>query len=84
MQQEANFNYFYWCIKKFDTVLCRWMDNGMGFCMITMHTAGGMMERVRRRPRVTKPNKNYVHNFWGDDEKKKLTHPDLFMIIITG
>eukprot|EP00957_Ditylum_brightwellii_P102641 7822711-Ditylum_brightwellii.AAC.1 len=53
------------------------MDNVMLFCVYTVHTVGGMVERVRKRPRVIELNKKHVYTVWGDNGKREINMPKL-------
>ena len=48
------------------TLIARWKDNGMVFCVSTFHSIGNEMKRNRKRPRITNKNKNHVKKVWGD------------------
>ena len=37
---DAKFNNFYYCVDEHGTLCARWMDNGLDFCVSTMHRVG--------------------------------------------
>eukprot|EP00957_Ditylum_brightwellii_P206256 15347574-Ditylum_brightwellii.AAC.1 len=76
-QQQAKFNDFYWCIDGYGMLLGRWLDNILVFCIRMVHKVDGMVERARRRPRITILNKNHVKDVWGDVGKKEINIPKL-------
>ena len=68
---------FFWTIDDSGTLLARWMDNGMVFCVSTMHKAGKDIKRMRKRPRVTKNNRKHVSDIWGEKGATKIRIPTL-------
>ena len=44
--KKSNFNYFFWTVDLYGTLVARWMDNGMVFCVSTVHKAGQIIEKV--------------------------------------
>ena len=53
------------------------MDNGLVFCVTTIHRVGTIAKSIRRRPRITQNNKGHVQEVWGDDGKKAIYIPRL-------
>ena len=76
-KDKARFNEFYYTIDNFGTLIARWMDNGMVFCVSTLHRPGNMIKRLRKRPRVTNNNKNHVSKIWGDKGTVQIFIPTL-------
>ena len=76
-KEDANFNDFFWTVDEYATLVARWMDNGMVFCISTMHKAGKDIARVRKRPRVTQNNRRHVSDIWGDKGSTKIRIPTL-------
>ena len=76
-KEDANFNDFFWMIDDSGTLLARWMDNGMVFCVSTMHKAGKDIKRMKKRPRVTKNNRKHVSDIWGEKGATKIRIPTL-------
>ena len=64
--EMAKFNDFYWMIDDDGTLLARWKDNGMVFCVSTVHRIGNKVKRLRKKPRVTNKNKHHVSVIWGE------------------
>ena len=64
---NAQFNDFYWMIHENETLIARWKDNGMVFCVSTVHSVGNKVKRNRKRPRITNKNRNHVGDVWGDN-----------------
>eukprot|EP00957_Ditylum_brightwellii_P138477 10555142-Ditylum_brightwellii.AAC.1 len=71
-QQQAKFNDVHWCIDEYGMLLGRQLDNDIVFCIIMVHKVGVMVERARRRPRITLLNKIHVKYVWGNVEKKEI------------
>ena len=59
------------------TLLGRWIDNGLVFCVSTLHKPGKMIKRKRKRPRVAKNNKRHVQKIWGDNDAAEIFIPTL-------
>ena len=74
---KAKFNEFYYTIDDFGTMVARWVDNGMVFCVSTIHRSGKMVLRKRKRPRVTANNKGHVSVIWGDKGSQEIFIPTL-------
>ena len=74
---EVNFNEFHYCYDEHGTLLGRWMDNSLVFCVSTVHRIGNVIKRMRKRPRYTTTNKRHVREVWGDDGKKEINIPTL-------
>ena len=53
-------------VDEFGTLIARWMDNGLVFCVSTIHKPGQIVKRRRKRPRVTANNKKHVQKIWED------------------
>ncbi len=67
--KDAHFNEFFYTIDEHGTLVARWMDNGMVFCVSTVHRIGQTIKSCRRKPRVTPKNKTHVDKIWGDKGK---------------
>eukprot|EP00957_Ditylum_brightwellii_P077247 5870206-Ditylum_brightwellii.AAC.1 len=76
-QQQAKFNNFYWCTDEYSTLLGRWLDNGMVFCIFMVHKVGGMSERARKSSRIAVLNKKNIKDVWGNVGKKEINIPRL-------
>lgn len=76
-KESAKFNEFYWTIDEFGTLVARWMDNGMVFCVSTMHKVGNRVKRMRKRPRKTANNKNHIEKIWGEKGATDIYIPTL-------
>ena len=59
------FNHFHWSIDEFGTLIARWMDNGLVFCVSTVHIPGKTIKRKRNSPRVTSNNKTMYRRYVG-------------------
>ena len=57
VSDDADFNDFFYEVDDDGTVCARWMDNGLVFIVSTCHKVGKTVERLRRRPRLTKKTK---------------------------
>ena len=55
----------FWIVDEHETLVARWMDNGLVFCVSTMPKVGAMIKRSQKRTRVTKLNKRHVNTIWG-------------------
>ena len=44
-KEKANFNDFYYTVDEFGTMCARWMDNGLVFCVSTLHKIGNEIKR---------------------------------------
>ena len=44
-QTEATFNDFYYCYDNFGTLIARWLDYGLVFCVSTVHKVGEIVMR---------------------------------------
>ena len=73
----AKFNEFYWMIDKDNTLVARWKDNGMVFCISTVHQIGNKVKRLRKKPRVTNKNKDHVSEIWGEKGAVEVNIPIL-------
>eukprot|EP00957_Ditylum_brightwellii_P104301 7945018-Ditylum_brightwellii.AAC.1 len=62
-QQESNFNEFIGALMN------------MAHYLEDVHKVGGMVERVKRRTRITVLNKKYVKDVWGDMGEKGINIP---------
>ena len=74
---KVNFNDFYYCTDEHGTLVGRWMDNGLVFCVSTLHKVGNKIRRLRRRPRLTEKNKNHVREIWGKEGTKEIEIPTI-------
>ena len=52
-KSQAEFNDFFYTYDDFGTLVARWMDNGLVFLVSTIHRVNSIIERNRRRPRLT-------------------------------
>ena len=75
--KDCSFNDFNYTTDDYGTLCARWMDNGMAFCVSTIHCAGQMTKRFRRKPRKTMKNQEYVDNLWGSNGKTEVYIPKL-------
>ena len=76
-QQKAQYNDFYYAVDQYGTLVARWMDNGLVFCVSTIHKPGKVVRRTRKKPRQTVKNQNHVRKIWGNEAKKKIYIPQL-------
>ena len=76
-KEKVNFNDFYWMIDEYGTLIGRWMDNGLVFCVSTLHKPGKTIKRNRKRPRVTQNNRRHVQRIWGDQGATEIFIPTL-------
>ena len=76
-KEKANFNDFFYTVDEFGTMCARWMDNGLVFCVSTLHKIGNEIKRKRKRPRVTQNNRNHVKEIWGDKGATDIKIPTL-------
>ena len=76
-KSAVNFNDFFYCYDEHGTLLGRWMDNGLVFCVSTLHKVGKIIKRVRKRPRKTAKNKQHIDKVWGDQGKASIYIPTL-------
>jgi len=60
-----------------DILALLWVDNSPVRMLTTIHEGrgGAMVERNRRRPRLTKANENRVRATWGDNGRKVIAIP---------
>ncbi len=54
---QANFNDFYHLTDQHGTLLARWMDNGLVYCVSTIHKPGQMVKKLRKKYRVERIKK---------------------------
>ena len=59
------------------TLTSRWMDNGLVFCVSTIHKPGEIIKRTRKRPRKTKLNSRHVDKIFGKNGKAEIFIPTL-------
>ena len=74
-KSQAEFNDFFYTYDDNGTLLARWMDNGLVFLVSTIHRIGSIIERGRRRPRITQNNRNHVSKVWGTQGVMKVYIP---------
>ena len=74
---NSNFNDFFWAVDEHGTLVARWVDNGLVFCVSTLHKVGKKVKRMRKRPRKTLNNKRHVDSVWGDKGKVEIFIPTL-------
>ena len=67
----------FWTVDEHNTLVARWMDNGMVFCVSTMHKIGAVIKRRQKRPRVTLLNKRHVNTIWGTEGVADIFIPTL-------
>ena len=53
------------------------MDNGLIFCISTVHKVGSVTQHTQKKPRKTIKNSKHVDKVWGEDKKKKIYIPKL-------
>ena len=53
------------------------MDNGLIFCVSTVHKVGSITQRTQKKPRKTIKNSKHVDKVWGEDMKKNIYIPKL-------
>ena len=58
-EDDVDFNDFIYEVDNDGTMCARWMDNGLVYIVSTCHKPGKTVKRQRRRPRLTKKNKNH-------------------------
>ena len=75
--KDCTFNDFNYTIDDYGTLCARWMDNGMVFCVSTIHRTGQMVKRTRRKPRKTIKNQEHVDKVWGSNGKTEVFIPKL-------
>ena len=75
--EGTNFNEFHYCYDEHGTLLARWMDNSLVFCVSTVHQIGSVIKRMRKRPRKTAANKRHVSKVWGELGKIEIKIPTL-------
>ena len=75
--EDTTFNSFYYCYDEHGTLLARWMDNSLVFCVSTVHRIGNVIKRIRRKPRKTTGNKRHVSKVWGELGKVAIKIPNL-------
>ena len=76
-QEQANFNDFFWMIDEHNTLVGRWLDNGLVFVVSTVHKIGNYITRTRKRPRKTPKNERHVDIVWGKNGSAKINIPTL-------
>lgn len=74
---DAQFNEFHWMVHENETLIARWKDNGMFFCVSTVHSVGNQVKRNRKHPRSTNKNKKHVKKVWGDNGTVEVFIPTL-------
>ena len=62
-------------VNEFGTLIARWMDNGLVFCVSTIHKPGQIVKRRRKRPRVTMNNRKHVKEVWGENGTAEIFIP---------
>eukprot|EP00957_Ditylum_brightwellii_P054813 4154072-Ditylum_brightwellii.AAC.1 len=55
-KDHAYFDDFYWMVDEHETLVGRWMDNGMVFVVSTIHQVGKKVQRTRKQPHKTQNN----------------------------
>ena len=75
--KDAEFNDFFYTYDENGTLIARWMDNRLVFLVSTIHQISNIVQRIRRRPRITKLNKNHVESIWGNLGKTSIFIPQL-------
>ena len=73
-QEAVNFNSFHYLWDEFGTLCARWMDNGLVFCVSTVHKVGPMVKRNRKRPRVTVKKQESCEQSMGQRSNKRHLH----------
>ena len=67
----------FYTVDMYGNLVARWMDNGMDFCVSTIHRPGQMIKRCRRRPRKIQKNQAYIEKVWGSKGKVNMMIPKL-------
>ena len=75
--EKSNFNDFFWSVDEHGTLVARWVDNGLVFCVSTLHKINNTVKRLRKRPRKTINNRRHVDKIWGDEGTKEIYIPTL-------
>ena len=70
-----NFNDFYHLTDESGTLLSRWMDNGLVYCVSTIHRPGKIIKRNRKRPRKTKLNSKHIDTIFADKSEREIWIP---------
>lgn len=76
-KEKYNFNDFYHCINQHGTLLGRWMDNGLVFCVSTIHIPGRVIKRNRKWPRMAVLNKPHLQRTFETNGEKEIYIPTL-------
>ena len=58
--EKSNFNNFFWSVDEHGTLIARWVDNGLVFCVTTLHKINNTVKKLRNRPRKTINNIRHV------------------------
>ena len=64
---QSNFNDFYYLTDQHGTLLACWMDNGLIYCVSTIHKPEKMVKRSRKRPKKIKLNAKHVDTIFGTE-----------------
>ena len=75
--EKSNFNDFFWSVDEHGTLIARWVDNGLVFCVTILHKINNTVKRLRKRPRKTINNRRHVDKIWGDEGTKEIYIPTL-------
>ena len=73
-ESRAGFHDFYHMTDEHETLTLRWMDNGLVFCVSTIHKPGEIIKRTRKRPRKTKLNSRHVDEIFGKNGKAEILY----------
>ena len=76
-KSNCNFNKFYHLVDEHGTFIARWMDNGLVFCVLTVHTPGKTRKIIRKQPQKTLLNARHIDKIFGDEGKKEISIPTL-------
>ena len=76
-EDKSKFNNFYHTVDEYGTLLGQWMDNGLVFCVSTVHKVGSVTWCTQKKPRKTIKNSKHVDKVWGEDNKKRIHIPKL-------
>lgn len=74
---DNRFNTLYWMHDKKNFLIMRWVDNKPVDFVSTVHTGNEVVDKARKRPRVTHLNRRHVSTVWGDDWVTEITMPSV-------
>ena len=74
---NAQSNGFYWIFDEKGTLVAQWMDNGLVFCMSTVHCPEKTIKRICKKLRITVQNKGHVEEILGNEGTVEISIPEL-------